>query len=519
MISVAENKSISHNTYLIIGLVFTGLVASLASWAIWSLELKWAVFSFIGLLFPFILAMIKDTRRFIMGLLIFVVPLNADYYFVLHPSPGGANGINIGLTDILLVILMVQTFLYASNSKQTGTIRFFPAITLPTLAIIAISIFSLLRAKDVQWGLFDIINFTKAFLFFFFLANNIKNKSDLTLVLKAFFAGLVIQAVIVGLQYYKGTNLGLLGLGEPSQILEFEMKAADVSRPGGTIGHCNHLARYIGLILPVSIILALVTVSSKSMSRFAAFVSMAGILALIYTLTRSSWLGLLLSIAVMIPFMFKYRLMSFRTIGKFALGFMLLLVLLSAYGGVIWDRLISNDLGSARTRLTTAEVAMHVIEDHPVLGVGINNYGSILEKYWSSKDSFTRIAAVHNTFLLYAAELGLLGFGAYLWLLAAFFLRIKKAIKSRSRYFSAIAIGVMGSFAGYLLTALSDKSYKESFTLLIVFWSLAAIIEAIIHVNEKQEQLGAELLTSKTWMETLKTFDIRKSFPIADYYN
>ncbi len=519
MISVAENKSASYNYYLIIGLVFTGLVASITSWIIWSLELKWAVFSFIGVLFPFILAMIKDTRRFIMALLVFVVPLNADYYFVLHPSPGGANGIDIGLTDILLIILMVQTFLYASNSKQTGAIKFFPAISLPTLAIIAISIFSLLWAKDVQWGLFDIINFTKAFLFFFFLANNIKNKSDLTLVLKAFFAGLVIQAMIVGLQYYKGTNLGLLGLGEPPQILEFEMKAADVARPGGTIGHCNNLARYVGLILPISIILTLVTASSKSMSRLAAFVSIAGILALIYTLTRSSWLGLLLSIAVMIPYMFKHRLMSFRTIGKFALGLMLLLVLLSAYGGVIWDRLISNDMGSAKTRLTTAQVAIHVIEDHPIFGVGINNYGSILEKYWSSKDSFTRIAAVHNTFLLYTAELGLVGLAAYLWLLTAFFLRIKKAIKSRSKYFSAIAIGIMGSFAGYLLTALSDKSYKESFSLLIVFWSLAAIIEAIVHINEKQEQLGAELFASKKWLGTLKTFDIRKNFPVADFYN
>ncbi|NOY60387.1 MAG: O-antigen ligase family protein [Calditrichaeota bacterium] len=519
MISVAKNKSMIHNYYLIIGLVVTGLIASIASWAIWSLELKWAVFSFIGLLFPFILAMVRDTRRFIMGLMIFAVPLNADYYFVLHPSPGGANGINIGLTDILLVILIIQTFLYASNSKQTGTIKFFPAITLPTLAIIAISIFSLLQAKDVQWGLFDIISFTKAFLFFFFLANNIKNKDDLTLVLKAFFLGLVIQAVIVGLQYYKGTNLGLLGLGEPSQILEFEMKAADVARPGGTIGHCNHLARYIGFILPISIILALVSVSSKSMSRLAAFVSMAGILALIYTLTRSSWIGLLLSIAVMIPFMFKYRLMSLRTIGKFALGSMVLLILLSAYGNVIWDRLISNDMGSAKTRLTTAQVALHVIADHPILGVGINNYGSILEKYWSSKDSFTRIAAVHNTYLLYAAELGLVGFGAYLWLLTAFFVRIKKAMKSRSKYLSAIAVGVMGSFAGYLLTALSDKSYKESFSLLIVFWSLMAIIEAIILINERQEQVAVELLTSKKWMKTLKNFDIRKNFPIAEFYN
>ncbi len=502
MYSLAQNRLNDRSFGFFLLLAVIGISVSAASYVLWSLELKWALFGFMGLLFPFVLAMVPNVQRFLMGLLIFAIPLNADYSFMLHPSPGGADAISLGLTDILLIVLIGHWLMQSAKFKRPGAIRFFPAIAWPTLALIVMSGVSMLAAKDLLWSAFDLINFVKALLFFFFLANNLRRREDISFVLQAFFLGLMVQALIIGMQYYKGTNIGLLGLGEPSSVLAFEMQMADIARPGGTIGHCNHLARYIGLLLPIAYILTFVA-KSRSQRWFAGLTSVAGTVALIYTLTRSSWMALGLSITLMLPYMFVHRLFSMRTIGKVFLSFLLLAGVIAIFSQVIWGRLTTYDLGSARTRVTTAKVAWKIIQDHPLIGIGINNYGSVLPKYWSAEDRFTKRAAVHNTYLLYAAEIGLLGFGAFLWLLISFFVRIRRAMHSRSQYLTAVAIGVMGSFAGFMLAALADKSYKENFTLLLVFWGLAAIAEAIIRLDDDYRQTTLALLGSRKMLYEL----------------
>ncbi len=496
MYSMALKRLNNKGAGFFLPLAAIAVSVSAALYALWSLELKWALFGFMGLLFPFVLAMVPNVQRFLLGLLIFVIPLNVDYNFLLHPSPGGADAISLGLTDILLVALIGHWLMQTVQFKRPGAIRFFPAITWPSLALIVMSGISTLAAKDLLWSAFDLINFAKALLFFFFLANNLRRREDIAFVLQAFFLGLLVQTLIIAMQYYKGANIGLLGLGEPSTVLAFEMEMADIARPGGTIGHCNHLARYIGLLLPIAYVLSFVA-KSRSQRWLAGLTSIAGTVALIYTLTRSSWLALGLSIALMLAYMFVHRLFSMRILSKVCFAFLLLAGVIALFSQVIWGRLTTYDLGSAKTRVTTARVAWKIIQDHPLIGIGINNYGSVLPKYWSAEDRFTKRAAVHNTYLLYAAEIGLIGFAAFLWLIISLFLRIRKAMHGRSQYLTAVAIGVMGSFAGFALAALADKSYKENFTLLLVFWGLAAIIEAIIRLDEDYRQTTLALLGSR----------------------
>jgi putative inorganic carbon (hco3(-)) transporter len=486
MLTATENKNI-YNHMLIGGLFFTGAIAAFSAYAVWSFELKWAVFSFLGILFPFVLAILKDARRFILGMMVFSIPLNADYHFVLHPSPGGANGVTLGLTEVLLFALIIHTLINSVKDDPKYKLKLFPALSVPTLAIIVVSMVSLIAATDFRWAMFDILNFVKMFLFFLFLANNIRDKQDVSLVVRVMFLGLAIQSIIIGLQSHDITlNLHRLGLGEPIEILSFEMDSSDIARPGGTIGHCNHLARYLGLVLPMAIILSF-TERSKGMKYFASVAAAIGIVGLVYTLTRSSWMGLVLSVMVMLPLMMSQRLINMRILGKLVLAVVLATIILFAMGDMIYDRIVSNDSGSAYTRWTTAKVAFKIIADHPFIGVGINNYGTKLKDYWISEDRFTRKAAVHNTYLLIASEIGLIGFGAYMWFLVAFYLRTRKAIAGGSKYYTSIAIGVMGGLAAFALTALSDKSYKESYPVLLLFWGLAAVIEGIIRINEQEK--------------------------------
>jgi putative inorganic carbon (hco3(-)) transporter len=509
MLTTTDNKQNLYNFMLVTGTTFTVLVAMFSAYAVWAFELKWAVFTFLGILFPFVLAIMGDARRFILGLMIFSIPLNADYHFMLHPSPGGANGLTFGLTEILLISLIIHTIINSVKKGDEFRIKFFPVISIPTLAIIVMSLISLVKATDYQWAFFDIFTFLKVFVMFLFLANNIKNKDDVSMVVRTLFLGLFFQSIIISLQYYDiALNLHRIGLGEPIEILEFKMESSNVARPGGTIGHCNHLARYLGLLLPMAIILS-VTEKSRINRWFASLVAVTGIAALVFTLTRSAWMGVVLSVIVMVPFMFAQRILNLKMLAKIVFAVVIASVILFALGDIITDRIVSDDSGSAMTRWTTAKVAFKIIQDHPFLGVGINNYGTVLKDYWLSEDLFTRKAAVHNTYLLIASEIGLLGFGVYLWFLIAFYIRTRKAIKSFSKYFSSIAIGVMGGLAAFALTAFSDKSYKESYPVLLLFWGMAAVIEAMNFIETQQEpaQLPAR-------NERSRNYDIKRNCSI-----
>ncbi|RPH89706.1 MAG: O-antigen ligase domain-containing protein, partial [Calditrichaeota bacterium] len=258
-------------------------------------------------------------------------------------------------------------------------------------------------------------------------------------------------------------------------------------RSGGTLGSANHLGRYLGLVLPISLALTL-THRRPWMSRFSSLTTVVGTFAIFQTLTRSAWIGLFFSIIIMVFLMFHHRLITFRAVFKLGTMALAMIAIIIALWTPIEKRLFGDDNGSSYTRITTAKVAMRIIRDYPLFGCGINNYGAVLPDYWIAEDVFTREAAVHNNYLLYAAEIGLIGFAAYLWLLMAAGSSIMRAIRSHNVYFATVAVGIMASFGAYLLEALSDKSYKESYTLLLSFWGLLAITEALNRLSKNSKK-------------------------------
>ena len=467
------------------------LVSAVAAWAVWSLTAVNVVALFFVIIFVVLLALAPNKRRFILGAAIFVIPLNIDQNFILHPSPGGADGLSAGLFEIFLVLLLAATIIRVAQAKEAGAFQLFPAILVPSVAILAFYLISLANARDYLWSLFDIVNFIKVILFFLLLANNILSEKDVRVVLYALFLALIVQAFIATWQNINPDitqSMLRVKLGVSSEIIE-QQGVNPYVRSGGTFGNANHLGRYFGLILPTAVVLTLSSVSNRRLKMMSLLTSLIGLVAVINTLSRSAWAGMTLAVIVILPLMLKYRLLNFRSIFKMGFALIILATVLVAFGGKIWDRLTLDDHGSAMTRITTSKVALHIIQDYPFIGCGINNYGAMLPDYWIGEDTFTRKAAVHNNFLLYAAEIGLLGFGAFLWMLIAFWNRIRLAMKSASPFIVAVAVSFMGAFYAMLLESMSDKSYKENFSMLLIFWGMMAIIEAVIRLDRCKMQI------------------------------
>ncbi len=466
-------------------------ITAIASYAVWSLPLSYAVAAMAMLMAPFVYSVLPQTRQWLLTAMLFFYLLNIDETTMLKASPGGADGFALDLVDIFMVLLLVLTLVRTSRSKQLGELRFFPALMLPSLAMLVMMAISLVNAQDLWWSGFDLLNMAKTILFFFVLANNIRSRQDMNLVLIALFAGVIVQTAIAAAVTYNPEIMTLLKTVKVGGAEDLDVAGAvanDFYRSGGTLGNANHLGRYFGLILPISLALALTRTDTR-MNRIAVLISGIGMLGVINTMSRSAWVGIAFSFMMIVPLIFKHRHFTLRTFVKLGSALLVAALMLAVLWEPIYERITRPDNGSANTRITTAKVALRIIEDFPLFGCGINNYGAMLDEYWIAEDSFTRKAAVHNNYLLYAAETGLLGLTAYLWLLIAFFARLRRAMASPIKHYSVIAIGMFTAYGAYLLEALSDKSYKENYMLLLTFWALLAITEAIIRLSSEPSNL------------------------------
>lgn len=500
MLTISQEHSASRSVLPTFFLVLIGLVVGLVAVQLWSLEPKWAVAASLFLILPFVLLIASNVRRFLLASIVLTLPLNADYNLLLQTGMlSGARGLTISMMDVLLYIAVAFWLIDAARSKQVGAIRFYPKISWPTLGLIAIMAVSTIVSQNRLWSLLDIIMYLKVYVFFLYFANNLRDRNDIRLVIQMFFIGIIVETMLSlwQINQWPGLeNLRLFGIFAESGTA-IKLDTFDTTRPGGTMLSCNHLARFFGYLLPLAYILSLRGESAWE-RWFARITSLIGTVGLIFTLSRSTWIAMVPSVLLLFPFMLSRRLLTLRIIRNIAVMTMLTIVLLLAFRGLIWDRIVSYDFGSGKTRITSAQAAIRMIKAHPVIGVGINNYGNHAKYFYDAEEPRSQYWIVHNSFLLYAAEIGVIGFIFYLWLVLAGFSSARKASLGRSAYLNAVAVGIFAGWFGFVIAAMADKSYKEIYVLLLVMWALAAVTEAITRLNRQYEQTAYNLLQDKS---------------------
>jgi O-antigen ligase len=179
----------------------------------------------------------------------------------------------------------------------------------------------------------------------------------------------------------------------------------------------------------------------------AAITVAAGLVAVIFTLSRSTWLGLVVSATILLIYGLASRgLLPRQVLAALAAALALALLLNLATGGDIVQRLTQPDGGSALSRLPMSQGALRIISDHPLLGSGLNNYELTIRQY-DITGKYTlagQLPIVHNLFLLIAAETGVLGLLAVLWLLLALARTGLGFVRGREASFHTwLAVGIM----------------------------------------------------------------------------
>lgn len=163
---------------------------------------------------------------------------------------------------------------------------------------------------------------------------------------------------------------------------------------------------------------------------------------------------------------------------KLALTILVAVALLSLlFGSAVLERLTGDDLGAAASRGPLAQVALRIIGDHPIFGVGANNYTTQLERYYTVEFAEAYVYTVHNKYLLVWAETGLIGLVTFLGFLFAHIRRAWQTWMRRDRLLSPLALGFAAAVVGQMVHMFFDVFHGRP--QLQMLWLVAGLITAM----------------------------------------
>lgn len=357
-----------------------------------------------------------------------------------------------------------------------------PWLTFPVLALIVISFFSLIHAVNGRVVIQSFALVVFFFLFYLLLANTVKEKRDVTLILfalllSAFFASLY------GLLQYLGVMRGAHGTHGLNEIIS-------------TMGNRNYLGGFLAYLLIPSVILIVrlrsrilraVTIILLSFNfGMAMLVNQAGTRVALLV----AFIALLIGWAIFRPIAPLRKNRAWLIALLLALVFTFLVeapsgplnsvVGLSADSSSWIGRIWAQNAG--KTRSWDWWVGWEMFKEHPIVGVGLGNYklnflpykaAFLASPQGATYDFYiSRAAQAHNDYVQVVAELGSLGSLALLALLLAipfsFWIRLRKNTDEFDRFDLLLLAGGIVVFLVHALVSFPAHLPASSFVLVLV---------------------------------------------------
>lgn len=435
---------------IIFSLIGIGLIFSFA-WL--KLDMRWLAVILIGFLGAAIFQQIHEKEIVLLYFAIFFLPFT-----------GGGLYSHIIDNDLIFafdVFLFLLIFIWAAktNGFQRGAIYAHKSTYLGLIMIIWAA-FAIPFCVSRVGTLLGVFMLTKAFLFYFYLINRLKTKRQLKIIINMLILAMTIQGLLGLLQKVTGHGLGLSFWGE--KIIRY---GSDLSRVRGTLGAPNQYGAFIILIMPMAITFYATAKKRKEkiILLIALLISMSG---LFFSLSRSSWFGLIGALILILTILYKQKQLSARMLRGILAVSLLILVFALVFWDIIVLRFQTGEKG--QYRMLMIDLAFPIILSHPIFGVGLFNY-----QYHSFSD-FEFWHPVHNTILRIAAEMGIPGLIFFIWFIVLIVKEAKSALKLKDFYLRKVAIGILGGYTAFLIAVQFGPEYQH-YRQKTLFWILAGI--------------------------------------------
>lgn len=355
----------------------------------------------------------------------------------------------IYLTDLLIILLFLTTvFRKKIRSVLSPVGKHIRFITLLFCAVFV----SIILSEHPIIGFYGLAKLIEVIFFGFYtkyaFQRQMKN------ILFAFSTGMLFESIIAIFQFVKQASLGglLYFFGERTfhsqtpGIANASIYGRLILRPYGTFPHPNVLAGYLLIGIVFLILYARVNSLSKKNNIFITLTVFIGSLALFTTLSRTVIFLWFVSLAgtLLMSWNKRVRISSF-VIWLLIIG-ILFFTLSATLRGRISENIFTGESFQQRKELFLSALAMW--REHPLFGVGINNFLIHLPAYHAGKSLIFYIQPVHSIFLLTLVEGGLVLF----FLLFFFFWKTYRMCRGYHSLLLFSIICMIGSIDHYLFT-------------------------------------------------------------------
>jgi putative inorganic carbon (hco3(-)) transporter len=447
----------------------------------------------------------KDPIRFYLYFFVFILPVFIALYFTELPSdmpshPGLINYPAIYAHDIpfwALVVLLMLNVLMKRQSKI-----YFPKLLIPLVLYLIPAFLSTFDAKVPSLGYFELMRTLKMIAVVVLIANVITKRKHLFICLAIIFGGIIIQDVISVFQFFFPDAavevMDSVGV-YPNIINAIPDDPESAARVCGTTGYCNALAGYFELTLPIFIAILLFA-PVRLWVRFAIVTLIVLTVPIFYlTYSRGGFLGVAVSLTVLL-FMLISRL------SKHLRNLFLIMMILLIFASVVVYALniVSSQraeetggLFTDKVRVALVNTAVAMIKDKPILGIGLNNFPERLNQYDNSGIQYELPYPVHNTYLLAAAETGIIAALLLMWFFWRSLQTAFRATKVKDATLRAIAIGILAGFCGWLTHNIVAPLYQNwivnRITLMFLIGVAFAIPRLVKNLPQKTENPNSAL--------------------------
>jgi len=370
------------------------------------------------------------------------------------------SGFNLSLTLLTALILL---FYDQFDRKETTGEKVFPAaFSFLFSALFICAAISVLYSGSPMLGWFSLWSFSTSVLIAFVVASHFSQRDRLIHLIVGLSVGLLFTGVVALSQYVFDfpTKLDFFGTGTEEELLGTQSQL--LSRVPAFLRTPTEMAWVVSALLPLVIAPVVCRVKSLGARRRIVLLTAAfsGIVAVILSLARGSWISLLAAIAIIVLFGW-YRLSTAeRKTYLISVGGVLVLscLLLAPFAGRIYERLTADDDGSALIRVPLMETAARMIKDNPLVGVGLNEYRASMTKYDETDIFVSQVFPnpVHNVFAHITAEVGVPGGIIFCLLIIAAFFECLTAMTARDRLLFALGLGIAAGIIAFVISAMKE---------------------------------------------------------------
>lgn len=393
-------------------------------------------------------------------------------FMPLIPNNFNIKGIGIRGDYLLLIIFLVYMIKLIIDRKTrmsfyegiVGSFR--DPISIFMMLLFIVMIISISYSPNKSIAISESIRFLTYIITYFIIKYEIKTDILVNRILNSYVIATFLISVFGIVQYF--TKIGL-----DKKFIYDTSKYSVALRITSTLDNSNTLGAYLIIaVFP----LIMISIYEKNIVKKSMYIitTLLSIITIVLTFSRNAWLAFLLGIFILIV-VYNWRFILFLIFG---LG-------LSMFIPQIRSRAMDFRLVLKDPRVNLWKLAIKMIKEHPLLGVGNGNYydqyAEYIKKYPKLQyNSYTHFLT-HNSFLKVGSELGLIGIVPFIGFLVSILIKLKTLLNNLGdNLYKFFYRGFYISVIVFLLMNMSDNLFFVP-KVTMYFWILVAISQSILY--------------------------------------